>query len=184
MRTNMHIVPKALISIFLLVVLTADLTATGAAAFAQNYGTGMQSAPGSAGNAIVPGDSGRPLQPSPPSETSDATRQGISATVLAVPGYGTAPLTVDFYVAIANPEGSTVYRWNFGDGAMSLLPAGVYMLHVYRHPGTYLCSLRLTSTQRRSTTVFTTIVVQPRQHEALLVRIRAGPGLDSSRSER
>lgn len=164
MSTNLHIVRKALICVFLLIVLTVELTACGAAAFAQNYGTGMPSAPGSAGNAIVPGDSGKPLQPSPPSETSDATRQGISATLLAVPVYGTAPLTVDFYVAIANPEGSPVYHWNFGDGAMSLLPAGVYMLHVYRHPGTYLCSLRLTTAQGRSAAVFTTIVVEPRQH--------------------
>ena len=162
MSTNLHVVRKALICVFLLIVLTAELTARGAAAFAQNYGTGVPSAPGSAGKAIVPGDSGAPLQTSPPSEA--ATGQGISATLLGVPIYGTAPLTVDFYVAIANAKGSTVYRWNFGDGVVSLLPAGVYMLHVYRHPGTYLCSLRLTTAQGRSAAVFTTIVVQPRQH--------------------
>jgi PKD domain len=132
--------------------------------FAQSYGTGMQSAPGLAESAIVPSDSATPLQPSPPSEIGNATPQGISATLLGVPVYGTAPLTVDFYVAIANPKGSLVHQWNFGDGAMSLLPAGVYMLHVYRQPGTYLCSLKLTTGQGRSTTVFTTIVVQPHQH--------------------
>jgi len=164
MSTNLHIVRKAPICVFLLIVLTAELTASGAAAFAQNYGTGMQSAPVLAGSAIVPGDFGTPLQPSPQSETGNATRQGISATLLGVPVYGTAPLTVDFYVGIANPKGSPVYRWNFGDGAVSLLPAGVYMLHVYRHPGTYLCSLNLTTAQGRLTTAFSTIVVQPRQH--------------------
>jgi PKD repeat protein len=164
MSTNLHIVRKALIRVVVLFVLTAELTASGAAAFAQNYGTGMQSAPPSAGNAIVPGNSGPPLQPSLPPETGNAIRQGISATLLGVPVYGTAPLTVGFIVGIANSTVSPVYHWNFGDGAVSSLPAGVYMLHVYRQPGTYLCSLRLTTAQGRSTTVFTTIVVQPRQH--------------------
>jgi PKD repeat protein len=162
MSTNLHIVRKTLIRVVVLFVLTA--AASGAAAFAQNYGTGMQSAPPSAGNAIVSGNSGTPLQPSLPPETGNATRQGISATLLGVPVYGTAPLTVDFIVGIANPTVSPVYRWNFGDGVVSSLPAGVYMVHVYRQPGTYLCSLRLTTVQGRSTTVFTTIVVQPRQH--------------------
>jgi hypothetical protein len=85
MSTNLHIVRKAPICVFLLIVLTAELTASGAAAFAQNYGTGMQSAPVSAGSAIVPGDFGTPLQPSPPSQTGNATRRGISATLLGVP---------------------------------------------------------------------------------------------------
>ena len=45
MSTNLHIVRKALIYVFLVIVLTVELTASGTAAFAQNYGTGMQSAP-------------------------------------------------------------------------------------------------------------------------------------------
>lgn len=106
---------------------------------------------------------GKLTQPSAAMGASNATQMGISATLLGVPVYGTAPLTVDFYVGLANPDGSLVYRWNFGDGAVSLLSAGVYMLHVYRHPGTYSCSLNLTTAQGRSTTVFTTIIVQPRQ---------------------
>jgi hypothetical protein len=55
---------------------------------------------------------------------SNATQMGIGATLLGVPVYGTAPLTVDFYVGLANPAGSLAYKWNFSDGAVSLLSAG------------------------------------------------------------
>jgi PKD repeat protein len=165
MIVNVHIVRKALVYVFLLIVLTAGLTIFGAAAFAQNYGAGLQSAPsvGSAGNAIVPGDSGTTMQTSPPSKSGNAIQVGITATLLGVPVYGTAPLMVDFYVGLASPNGSLVYHWNFGDGAVSLLPASVFMIHVYQHPGTYFCSLALTNAQGRSTTLLTTITVKPRK---------------------
>lgn len=192
MIANVHIGRKALICISLLIALTVELTIFGAAAFAQNYGTGLLPPPsaGSAGNVTVPSDSATPTQPSQPSEASDvtqmgttavpsdpgttmqpslpstagiATQLGITATLLAVPVYGRGPLTVDFYVGLANPHGSLVYQWNFGDGAVSVMQASVYLLHVYQHPGTYLCSLSLTSAQGLTTTVFTRITVQPSQ---------------------
>jgi PKD repeat protein len=159
MIANMHIGRKALIRISLLIPLTVELTIFGAAAFAQNYGTGLLPPPsaGSAGNATVPSDSATPTQPSLPSTAGIATQLGITATLLAVPVNGRGPLTVDFYVGLANRQGSLVYQWNFGDGAVSVTQAGVYMLHVYQHPGTYLCSLSLTSAQGLTTTVFTRI---------------------------
>lgn len=165
MIANVQIVRKALIRISLLIALTVELTIFGAAAFAQNHGTGLLPPPsgGSAGNATVPSDSAAPPQPSLPSTAGIATRSGITATLLAVPVNGRGPLTVDFYVGLANPHGSLLYQWNFGDGAVSVMQAGVYMLHVYQHPGTYVCSLSLTSAQGLSTTVFTTITVQPSQ---------------------
>ena len=100
------------------------------------------------------------MLPSLPSGAGNAARMGVTATLLGVPVYGTAPLTVDFYVGLASPRGSLIYQWNFGDGAVSLLPAGVYMLHVYTHPGTYSCSLNLTTAHGQSTTLFTTITVR------------------------
>ena len=191
MIANVQIGRKALICISLLIALTVELTIFGAATFAQNYATGLLPPPsaGTAGNATLPSDSATPTQPSQPSEASDATQmgttavpsdpgttmqpslpstagiatQGITATLLAVPVYGRGPLTVDFYVGLANRQGSLVYEWNFGDGAVSVMQASVYMLHVYQHPGTYVCSLNLTSAQGFSTTVFTTITVQPSQ---------------------
>jgi PKD repeat protein len=192
MIANVHTGRKALICISLLIALTVELTISRAAAFAQNYGTGLLPPPsaGSAGNATVPSDSATPIPPSQPSEAADstqmgttavpsdssttmqpslpstagiATKLGIIASLLAVPVYGRGPLTVDFYVGLANPHGSLIYQWNFGDGAVSVMQASVYMLHVYQHPGTYVCSLNLTSAQGLSRTVFTTITVQPSQ---------------------
>jgi hypothetical protein len=192
MIANVHIGRKALICISLLIALTVELTIFRAAASAQNYGTGLLPPPsaGSAGNATVPSDSATPTQPSQLSEASDATQMettavpgdpgttippslpstagnaaqmGVTATLLGVPVNGTAPLTVGFYVGVANFRGSLAYQWNFGDGAESLLPAGVFMLHVYQHPGTYLCELNLTTLQGNSTTLFATITVQPSQ---------------------
>jgi hypothetical protein len=192
MIANVHLGRKGLICVSLLIALTAKLTIFGTAAFAQNYETGLLPPPSadSAGNASAPSDSATPTPPSPPSEASDptqmgttaapndpgttmqpslpsksgiATQLGITPTLLAVPVYGMGPLTVDFYVGLANRQGSLVYEWNFGDGAVSVMQAGVYMLHVYQHPGTYLCTLSLTSAQGLTTTVFTTITVQPSQ---------------------
>ena len=91
-----------------------------------------------------------------------ASPQAPNASLLGVPANGTAPLTVDFSVGVANPQGPLVYQWNFGDGAGSSTPAGAYIIHVYQHPGTYLCSLTMTTVQGRSATLFATIVVQPR----------------------
>jgi PKD repeat protein len=162
MTTNPHIVRNRLIHEILLIVLMAELSMFGAAASAQKYATGLAPAPSSSptGNAMSSGAHGTPTQPSPPMAANNASPMGITATLLGVPVYGTVPLTVDFYVGLAGPHGSIVYQWNFGDGAASLLRGGVYMLHVYQHPGTYLCSLNLTTAQGRSTTVFTTITVK------------------------
>jgi PKD repeat protein len=100
------------------------------------------------------------MQPSLPSGTGSAAQQGISATLLGVPVYGTAPLTVGFYVGVANARGPLVYQWHFGDGVVASLPAGAYIPHVYQHPGTYFCSLILTAAHGGSAALFTTITVQ------------------------
>jgi PKD repeat protein len=162
MTTNLHIVRRALICLFLLIVLTAEVTNPGAVAYAQNYVTGSASAPlpSPTGNAMSLGAYGAA---SPPVGASNSIQAPPIASLLDVPAYGTAPLTVDFYVGLASPHGPLVYQWNFGDGAVSLMPAGAYMLHVYQHPRTYLCSLNLTTAQGKSTLVFTTITVKPHQ---------------------
>jgi PKD repeat protein len=95
--------------------------------------------------------------------TNDSVKAPLSAALLAEPTYGTAPLTVDFYVSLANPRSSLLYQWDFGDGAVSSLPASAYIPHVYQRPGTYFCSLTLTNGQKISTTLLTTVTVLPRQ---------------------
>jgi hypothetical protein len=88
------ILQKALIPP-LLTVLTAELTIFGAAASAQIYETGLESAtsPSPIGNAISSGAPDTPMQSSSLSEGDDATQLGITATLLGVPIYGRAPLT-------------------------------------------------------------------------------------------
>lgn len=134
------------------------MTIFAASASAQTYTFGPASSPSPAGNATSSDSSGTS---SPPLGESDPSQAPAGATLLGVPVYGTAPFTVNFYVALANPPASLVYQWNFGDGAVSSLPASVYILHVYQRPGSYLCSLNLTNAQGQSTTVFTTITVKP-----------------------
>jgi PKD repeat protein len=168
MITSQHIVRKALTCAFLLIVLAAELTLFATTASAQNYGTGMASAPYSGATAnpmslgtYNPPSSGTYGIPTPPIRTSNRSQAALNASLLAVPVVGTAPLTVDFYVGLANTPGSLLNEWIFGDGVELFLPAQPFMLHVYQHPGTYTCELGLINAQGVTTTVFTTITVKP-----------------------
>jgi PKD repeat protein len=160
MTINLRIVRKTVIGVFLLMALTVELAIFTTAASAQNYGTGMASAPysGVTANAMSSGTYGMAALPI---TTSNPSHAAPNASLLAVPVVGTAPLTVDFHVGLANPQSSLVYQWHFGDGAVSSLPAGAYIPHVYQRPGTYLCFLTLTNVQGRSTTLLTTVTVVP-----------------------
>jgi PKD repeat protein len=149
--------------VLFLLLATATIT-RGEFAFAQETGAPLQ--PLTTSSSLSPALSsgyGAMLPQSSLPEGESANSQPLSATLLGEPVYGTAPLTVDFYVSLTNPQPSIVYQWEFGDGAVSSMPPGAYMLHVYRTPGTYQCSLTLINAQGRSTTLFTTIVVRPPQ---------------------
>lgn len=170
MITTLHIVRKDLTCAILLIVLAAELTLVVTTASAQNYGTGMASAPFSSAtaNAMSFGtydtpSFGRYGMPTPPIGTSNPSQAAPNASLLAVPVVGTAPLTVDFYVGLANTPGSLLDEWIFGDGVELFLPAQPFMLHVYQHPGTYTCELGLINAQGVTTTVFATITVKTRQ---------------------
>jgi PKD repeat protein len=162
MTMNLNIVRKTVIGVFLLMALMAELTILATAASVQDYATGPASAPSpiSAGSAINSGASGTSI---PPIGAINPSQVPPNASLLAVPVVGTAPLTVDFYVGLANPPGSLLYEWNFGDGAESFLPAEPCMLHVYQNPGTYMSELELVTPQGISTIAFTKITVKPRQ---------------------
>ena len=168
MITRLHIVRKALACAFLLIVLAAELTLFATTASPQNYGTGMASAPysGAPANPMSFGTYNMPSSgiygmPTLPIRTSNPSQAAPNASLLAVPVVGTAPLTVDFYVGLANTPGLLLDEWIFGDGAELFLPAQPYMLHVYQHPGTYTCELGLINAQGITTTVFATITVKP-----------------------
>jgi PKD repeat protein len=162
MTMDLHIVRKTVIGVFLLMRLMAEFTILATPASAQDYATGPASAPSpiSAGSAINSGASGTSI---PQIGDVNPSQVPPNASLLAVPAVGTAPLTVDFYVGLANTPGSLLYEWNFGDGAESFLPAEPYMLHVYQNPGAYMCELELVTPQGISTTAFTKITVKPHQ---------------------
>jgi PKD repeat protein len=88
----------------------------------------------------------------------------LTASLLAEPMSGAAPLTVDFSIILPNPQSPLVYQWDFGDGAVSSLPAGTYVPHVYQRPGTYFCSLTLMNAQETSTIVVTIVTVLAHQN--------------------
>jgi PKD repeat protein len=168
MITSRHIVRTALTRAILVIVLASELTFFAPVASAQRYGSGSASAAVSSMNANAmnfgasnTADFNTYETPTPPIGTSNPGQAPPNASLMAVPVLGTAPLTVDFYVGLANTPGSLVYEWNFGDSTASFLPAQPFMLHVYQHPGTYTCELELISQQGVTTTVFATITVKP-----------------------
>src|ERR1700678_3419660 len=168
MITSLHIVRRASTRAFLLIVLAAELTLFATTASAQNYGTGMASAPYSSapanpmsfGTYNTPGF-GTYGMPTSPIRASSPSQAAPNASLLAVPVVGTAPLTVDFYVGLAKTAGSLEDEWVFGDGVEIFLPPQPFMLHVYQNPGTYTCELGLINAQGITTTVFATITVNP-----------------------
>ena len=162
MTIDMHIVRKVVIGVFLSMALMAELTILATAASAQDYASGPASAPspisaGSPINSAASGTSNLPIGAVNPSQVPP------NASMLAVPVVGNAPLTVDFFIGLANTPGSLLYEWNFGDGTKALLPAEPYMLHVYQNPGTYICELELVTPRGISTTAFAKITVKPHQ---------------------
>jgi len=90
-------------------------------------------------------------------------REPISGSMLVSPPYGTAPLTVGFFVLATDPEniGFLTYQWNFGDGTVSALPPELYIFHHYKNPGTYVCTLIMKTIDGRSKTLFQGVVVKP-----------------------
>jgi len=137
MRMDLHTVRKTVIGVLPWTALMLGLTMLATVASAQDYAT----APASAPSPISPGstiNSGAYETSIPPIGAVKPRQAPPNPSLLAVPVVGTAPLTVDFYVGLANTPVSLVYEWNFGDGAESFLPAEPYMLHVYQNPGTYM----------------------------------------------
>jgi PKD repeat protein len=110
---------------------------------------------------VASDDVGTTLQSSSRLAMGQARQAPLNANLLAQPAYGMAPLTVDFSVILVGSPGSLVYQWDFGDGAVSSLPFATYLPHTYQHPGTYWCSLTLTSAGGRATTVFIAVIVRP-----------------------
>jgi PKD repeat protein len=162
MKIDMHVVRKMVIGVFLSMALMAELPILATATSAQDYASvpASASSPISAGspiNSAASGTSNLPIVAVSPSQPPP------TASILAVPVVGNAPLTVDFFIGLASTPGSLLYEWNFGDGAETFLPAQPYMLHVYQNPGTYICELELVTPRGISTAAFAKITVKPRR---------------------
>lgn len=65
----------------------------------------------------------------------------------ANPVNGAAPLEVRFRVRSIDDTWRPTYVWNFGDG--SPLSAERYPTHVYRHPGIYKATVRVTAREKK-----------------------------------
>src|SRR5882757_4928637 len=108
MRFDLHILRKTIMGAFPLMTLMAGLTILATAISAQDYATAPASAPSpiSPGSAINSGASGTSI---PPIGAVKPSQAPPNPSLLAVPVVGTAPLTVDFYVGLANTPDSLVY---------------------------------------------------------------------------
>jgi hypothetical protein len=78
----------------------------------------------------------------------------ISDIGAAIPG---RPLALDAHASYDPGAGGTLgYAWNFGDGASA---TGVSVTHAYKDPGTYLLTLKVTSSSGGARAIKKTIVV-------------------------
>ncbi len=108
------------------------------AAFAASWLVLAQLSP----SALAQNQGGMGATPTPSSMTLPAIPQ---IQLQPVPAYGPAPLTVGFMVSSIDPE--TVletFRWNFGDGQVSMLPPTA-LFHTYTAPGSYVVTVTATT---------------------------------------
>jgi hypothetical protein len=83
-------------------------------------------------------------------------------TMTAVPGYGSAPLSVGFYVNSVDLEskGFVSYVCNFGDGQVSMDPPLTFF-HTYTVPGTYVATVSATTADGRTAVAYIGVTVRP-----------------------
>jgi len=118
-------------------------------------------------NGMGPPPAAQTSEPSdvPPAVARIPMRQPVSGSMMVSPPYGTAPLTVGFFVLANDPEniGFLTYQWNFGDGTVSSLPPEMYIFHHYANPGNYVCTLVAKTADGRSITMIQGVLVKPPQ---------------------
>jgi PKD repeat protein len=87
----------------------------------------------------------------------------VFVSLVAVPSYGVAPLTVGFIVQAVDPDniGFVSYQWNFGDGKVSTLPP-LLVYNTYRNSGSYLVTLTAVTADGRSASAFAGVLVRSR----------------------
>jgi len=128
---------------------------------AMGSANGMDS--GGMGSANGTGDAGSSADTSmAPPMAKMHIRQQVTGSMMAAPPYGLAPMRVGFFVLADDPEGLgfLTYSWNFGDGTVSALPPELYIFHTYFKPGTYACTLTVTTVDGRSQTFRQGVVVK------------------------
>lgn len=107
---------------------------------------------GAPGPGATPGVDSQLYLPGPP-----------MVTIQAIPPYGPAPLMVGFLLNAIDPEnrGFVSFVWNFGDGHVSTEPPLVFTYNTYKKPGSYVVTVTVTTSDGRSTTGFTGVIVKP-----------------------
>ncbi|HKO59661.1 MAG TPA: zinc-dependent metalloprotease family protein [Pyrinomonadaceae bacterium] len=93
-----------------------------------------------------------------------------SATVVANPQSGEAPLTVMLDAsASSDPEGDSIqsYTFKFGDGTSEVTQSGAAVSHVYTAAGTYTASVVVTDADGASSVNTATATIQVREAPAL-----------------
>ena len=66
----------------------------------------------------------------------------LSASIIAIPSSGTAPLTTQFTSTVSGGTGSYTYSWNYGDGTTG---SEANPSHVYTTQGSYTATMTVTS---------------------------------------
>ncbi|QQR84011.1 PKD domain-containing protein [Candidatus Peregrinibacteria bacterium] len=86
---------------------------------------------------------------------------GVVAVITALPTEGTAPLNVSFDASTSSTfEGDIVsYEWDFGDGTPKSI-TGATITHRFAAVGTYLVTLRVTTSQNKTATATQSIYVR------------------------
>jgi hypothetical protein len=160
----------AAVALFAIVAIATGSTAARAqdeSGGAMGSANGMDSGGGMGSNGMgdsaTSGSTANDTSMAPPM-TRMHIRQPITGSMMAAPPYGLAPMRVGFFVLADDPEGLgfLTYSWNFGDGTVSALPPELYIFHTYFKPGTYACTLTVTTVDGRSQTFRQGVVVKPR----------------------
>lgn len=81
----------------------------------------------------------------------------LTASLIASPSSGTAPLAVSFSTIQSGGTGPFTYSWSFGDSTTATTTAGTAS-HSYANPGTYFATVTITDSKSNVVSSGTTVV--------------------------
>ncbi|HWK29748.1 MAG TPA: PKD domain-containing protein [Solirubrobacter sp.] len=103
-----------------------------------------------------------------------ANQPPIITEAAGFPLTGSAPLTVQFSIEAADPNGDAVsYEWDFGDGSAKATSKNP--THTYTQTGEFTATVKVTDSHGDSTTANVLVKVSPRSNQAPTVDAAADP---------